>query len=51
MSFFWKEKKLCWRKLVKQDNFVSLFADLGYKKYFNEPTLKNIELYVCSSFG
>lgn len=44
--FFGKEKNCARIKLVKQDKFVNLFADLGNKPCPNEPTLKNYVLYM-----
>ena len=50
-SFFRKGKTICWTKMLKQDRFINLFANLGNRISLDEDTLKEIELYVCALYG
>jgi len=50
-SFFKKGKKMCWKAMTKNQNFVEAFCLLGLNWHVNVELVQVLERFVCAIYG
>jgi len=50
-SFLRKGKKMCWKVMMKNEDFIKSFSDLGHDWTLNNEIVCNFEKYVCELFN
>ena len=50
-AFFRKRKIQCWKTMLKEENFVDMFSQLGNEWDLDDGLKNNLERYVCSLYG
>ena len=50
-KFFGKGKSVCWKMMIKSDEFVSVFVSLGQDWYLSDEIKNALENYICKLYG